>query len=273
MQETAQSTSDTTEGEQTVAKVKKLPVMEIFGPTIQGEGFLAGAQTAFIRFGLCDYKCRMCDSVHAIDPQYVNANAMWMEPKAIYEEVIKHADFGQWVTLSGGNPAIHDLGALASWLQTTGRWVAIETQGTKAPSWIGTLNVITVSPKPPGMGERFEPSKFDNFLDRFRHHRGLSIKVVIFSAQDIEFAAMINEQYAIPYGLADRFFLSLGNPSVPQLVNGELYTGTDRADDHRLALLREYAILAEEICQDSRIRNARFMPQLHVLAWSNQPGR
>lgn len=36
---------------------KKAPVMEIFGPTIQGEGIVTGRKTMFVRTGGCDYSC------------------------------------------------------------------------------------------------------------------------------------------------------------------------------------------------------------------------
>lgn len=39
---------------------KRLPVMEVFGPTIQGEGPLAGTKTMFVRFGGCDFRCVKC---------------------------------------------------------------------------------------------------------------------------------------------------------------------------------------------------------------------
>jgi len=40
-----------------MARVKMYPIIEIFGNTIQGEGALIGQQTAFVRFGGCDYRC------------------------------------------------------------------------------------------------------------------------------------------------------------------------------------------------------------------------
>lgn len=45
---------------------KKMPIMEIFGPTIQGEGMVIGRKTMFVRTGGCDYSCSWCDSVQAI---------------------------------------------------------------------------------------------------------------------------------------------------------------------------------------------------------------
>jgi 7-carboxy-7-deazaguanine synthase len=33
------------------------PVIEVFGPTVQGEGPDAGRPAYFVRFGGCDYRC------------------------------------------------------------------------------------------------------------------------------------------------------------------------------------------------------------------------
>lgn len=40
----------------------KLPVLEIFGPTFQGEGRAIGQKTMFVRTAGCDYHCDWCDS-------------------------------------------------------------------------------------------------------------------------------------------------------------------------------------------------------------------
>lgn len=54
---------------------KTLPVIEIFGPTVQGEGAEAGVPTHFLRLGGCDYRCAWCDTMYAVDPATVRASA------------------------------------------------------------------------------------------------------------------------------------------------------------------------------------------------------
>ena len=56
-------------------RARGYPVIEIFGPTIQGEGSEAGLATHFIRVGGCDYRCSWCDTMYAVDPAAVRANA------------------------------------------------------------------------------------------------------------------------------------------------------------------------------------------------------
>src|SRR5689334_14600025 len=85
-----------------------MKVDEIFGPTIQGEGALAGCVTMFVRLGGCDYRCSWCDTMHAVDPANVDR---WKEMdtdailKALHKLVPTH-NSNLWVTISGGNPAI-----------------------------------------------------------------------------------------------------------------------------------------------------------------------
>jgi 7-carboxy-7-deazaguanine synthase len=250
--------------------LKRLPVMELFGPTIQGEGTLAGTQTMFIRFGLCDYKCTMCDSIHAINPQYVNAHAMRLTIDEILNETSRTSTV-EWFTISGGNPAIHDLTELVLGLKRQGYKVAVETQGTKSPSWLHLVDGLTVSPKSPGMGEAFEAEVFHDFMARFGQHPQLCIKVPVFSAQDLEFAVGIQEIVNTYNKRDDIFYLSLGNPYPPPLPG--LEKQNDTGFDLVQTLIGNYKVMLQEIQQDLRLRNWRFLPQLHVWLWGNEKGR
>lgn len=257
-------------------KEKKLPVMEIFGPTIQGEGAMIGVRTMFIRFGLCDYKCKMCDSMHAVDPIRVKENARWMTAGEIAHELYEKMDGDkfqkncEWVTLSGGNPAIHDLTELIAHIRGFDILIgevkiAIETQGTLFPSWIHMCDVVTVSPKSPGMGEIFEHDKFAKYLVELKHHKGFNVKVVVFAMRDIEFASSINSMMR-QEGLHDSMYLSLGNPNPPGL-------DTELSEDElKLELMKQYSILSEDLLQIPSMTNVKFLPQLHVLAWANKQG-
>ena len=54
-------------GWMTRERVLKLPVLEIFGPTFQGEGRAIGQKTMFVRTAGCDYHCDWCDSAFTWD--------------------------------------------------------------------------------------------------------------------------------------------------------------------------------------------------------------
>lgn len=143
--------------------------------------------------------------------------------------------------------------------------IAVETQGTLRPRWLHMCDVITVSPKSPGMGEEFELDKFMQFVMEFQHHPGFNVKVVVFSMADIEWAAAINN-IMVDWGLGDKMYLSLGNPFPPGMDSGV----TD--DELRIKLMNEYSLLSEDLLQLHHMANVKFLPQLHVLAWSNKQG-
>src|SRR3954470_4684991 len=86
-----------------------LPVVEIFGPTVQGEGPDAGIPAYFVRFGGCDFRCAWCDSMHAVEPAQVREEAEHLTPDEVVARVTELAPGPNVVVLSGGNPALLDL--------------------------------------------------------------------------------------------------------------------------------------------------------------------
>jgi 7-carboxy-7-deazaguanine synthase len=251
----------------------KLPVMEVFGPTIQGEGVMIGTKTMFVRLGGCDYRCRMCDSLFAVIPQVIHAHATWMYPEEIAEEVAqKCGRLAQWVTLSGGNPAIWEEGGeLVRSLQQRGFKVALETQGTLWQDWVALCNQVTISPKGPGMGEKFEPDKFSDFLMRCSGTM-TSIKVVVFSALDLEFAITVDallDYYVFP---REERFLSLGNPWPP--IPARNFQAAEGDEDIPKLLLHSFKdSLEQDFLNDWRLAHWKYLPQLHVLVWGNERAR
>jgi 7-carboxy-7-deazaguanine synthase len=272
---------------------KKIPLVEVFGPTVQGEGTVIGQQTYFLRFGLCDYKCTMCDSMHAVDPQLVKAYAKWLTQDEILNafDVVRKDHTTNWVTYSGGNPCIHDLKYLTATLIGNGWKIAVETQGTFCPDWLFECDVVTVSPKAPGMGEDLELDKLDAFIGKMCIHRGLNLKIVVFDQRDLEVAAMIFERYnRIPYCLKwDQFYLSLGNPFPPGVeipfeelglspgatkpTDWKEFIHEGRPGDMlRTVLLRRYESLLPDVLHHTVLSKVKFLPQWHVLLWGNKQG-
>jgi len=272
---------------------KKVPVVELFGPTIEGEGHLIGTQTMFIRFGLCDFKCKKCDSMHAVDPALVKVLAAWRTCAEIMDDLLAfqartNSTHIKAVTFSGGNPAIHDLTDLVDLLKDNGYKIFVETQGTKHPDWLNTVDHVVVSPKAPGMGETFDPGVFQEFMGALLStYTSLSVKIVVFTNQDLEFAAGVAGLLGdiadpeLGFILADSFYLSLGNPLPPVFAmildpeDGKPSIAQDDRDAKALVgeLLSRYNILSVEIMKDDRLAFAKFLPQLHVLVWGNETGK
>lgn len=265
------------------AKAKKFPVIELFGPVIQGEGSQAGTQTMFVRFGGCDYRCTKCDSLHAVIPGAIQKNATYMDYKEIARKLEEayHATGVKWVTFSGGNPLMHKLDELVDLLIYNGWEINVETQGTLWQDWVNTCSVVTVSPKSWGMGEKFEEAKFRRFFQRTI--RPICIKIVVFSEQDLEFAVGIEQivrEEMLGWNEQTKgrvaFYLSLGNPDPPVLddeFNLHQHPEGGSHTEHILALLSSYRRFSEELLQDPRLKAFKFLPQIHVLAYGNETGR
>lgn len=252
---------------------KKIPLVEMFGPTIQGEGAVIGQQTYFIRFGLCDYKCVMCDSMNAVDPKQVKENAEWLTQEQVFVKFYNglwSKDTTRWLTLSGGNPCIHDLGELVDNLHGFGFRIAVETQGTKCPAWLPNCDLITISPKGPGMGENTDLKVLDGFLQALGdlgQHKA-NFKVVVFDQRDLEFVKLLRERY-VHKGIP--FYLSLGNPWPPGLKS-PLLEPADQAE-YVMTQINNYKILFEDISHDPVLSQMRFLPQWHTLLWGHEKGR
>jgi 7-carboxy-7-deazaguanine synthase len=252
---------------------KKIPLMETFGPTIQGEGLQIGVQTYFMRFGLCDYKCTMCDSMHAVDPKIVKRDAKWLTQEEIFQDFLStgvyKGDTCEWMTFTGGNPCIHDLTELVALLKGARLKINVETQGTYFKPWLAECDCITVSPKGPGMGEITDIRVLDNFLrECWLRTINPTMKVVVFDQRDLDFAVDLYQQFGEQYKFKG-WFLSLGNPNPPGLPN-------QWEADHGSAMkdaIKRYQMLFEDIQQHPILAKMRFLPQWHWFVWGDEKGR
>jgi 7-carboxy-7-deazaguanine synthase len=233
------------------------PVVEIFGPTIQGEGAEAGLATHFVRLGGCDYRCAWCDTMYAVDPATVRATSERLLAEEIVDRVQELEGHPEWVTLSGGNPALHRLDALVDRLQSVGFKVAVETQGSVWRPWVGRVDRLTISPKPPssGMATEAHARQFAGFMSAAAEAFDRSVlKVVCFDEVDVNWAKGVAARWpALPV------FLSAGTP-VPA------------PPDVRTAVGEGYRWLCERVAGDPDLARARVLPQLHVIAWEEATG-
>lgn len=248
----------------------RIPIVETFGPTIQGEGLLAGQLTWFIRVGACDYAnvCATCDSMHAVDPRQYKKSARWLLPGEIGDELVDQMPPKSTVTISGGNPAMWDMSADVWSIQESGHRVVIETQGSKWMDWLAYVDILTIAPKGPGMMSDNKSAEwsFENFATFLRLLHGVAdrscrvvIKLPVFAKGDLDFAERIME-YIKPWGYP--LYLSVGNPAVYAHNISAL----------RNQLLGRYESIIGEVFKRPHLSQVIILPQLHVLVWGNKQG-
>jgi len=242
------------------------PVIELFGPTIQGEGALIGTRTHFVRFGYCDFKCVWCDSLHSVLPKEVRDRATYLDANGIMD-ALSALPPSRWVTLSGGNPAMHKLDGVVSALQDKYK-VAVETQGTLWKPWLGYVDLLTISPKPPsaGMGDTMPQTElFIRAAKNYLPDSDICIKIVIITDEDYAYAKKV---FALPQVVGSKIqcVLQVGNPTPPTLESHQIPL-SKRA---MLLLLEKLAAMA---LNDRDMIDVLVLPQLHVLMWGNEENR
>ena len=159
-----------------------LPVMEDFY-TIQGEGFHQGRAAYFIRLGGCDVGCVWCDVKDSWDADRHPKKSI----EQLKNDVLKTP--AEMVVITGGEPLLHNLGALTAALQQAGLETNIETSGSSPLS--GNWNWICLSPK-----------KFKAPLPEVLPHAN-ELKVIVFNKSDFAWA----EQFAAQVSPACKLYL------------------------------------------------------------------
>lgn len=242
---------------------KKIPVVECFGPTLQGEGALAGTSSHFLRTGGCPRKCVQCDSLHAVLPERFRATASYLEPSDIVT-LLAALPQAEWITFSGGDPLMwKGLGDVIQGLRGYGYKFAVETQGDLWQGWLEDLDHVTVSPKAPGMDPDMpvQFSVLQMYVDRIGHK--MCFKVVIFTEDDLDLVEELLEEFpTIP------MFLSTGTDILAFEAGSVIHS--------QESLKRDILERTDKVITWAQERNifhkVRIFPQLHVLIWGEKQG-
>lgn len=242
-------------------KLTKIPVLEIFGPTIQGEGMVIGQKTMFVRTAGCDYSCSWCDSAFTWDGSGKDLIKQ-MDADEIWKELVSLGGDGfSFVTISGGNPALlKNLSYLVNQLKEKNIQIGLETQGSKWQEWFYDIDELTISPKPPSSGMDTDFAALDAIIDKLKtkessHH--VSLKVVVFDDEDYAYAKKVHLRYPeIP------FFLQVGNDDNKTNDNQQLVN----------QLINKYEWLINKVMEDHEFKNVKVLPQLHTYIWGNKRG-
>ena len=115
-----------------------IPVAEIFGPTIQGEGPDIGLKTMFLRVVGCDFNCSWCDSKFAWK---ISEDTFKYEESELAEALVNKCVDNNClsVILTGGNPCLYNFEDIINTLHKHNIKIGIETQGSILPNWLSLV--------------------------------------------------------------------------------------------------------------------------------------
>jgi 7-carboxy-7-deazaguanine synthase len=178
-----------------------LPVSEMFGPTVQGEGPSCGRRAMFVRLWGCNLNCSWCDTSYTWDTTGQNGPPVTKAEESI-DTPIAHIvarleelrnDRQAIAVVTGGEPMIHRrlLPVLVQELAPHYAWVEVETNGTQMPP--DALRPLAaarrvrfnVSPKLTGSGCNPDRAINDEALKAFATWPGATFKFVVTGLEDL----------------------------------------------------------------------------------------
>ena len=144
--------------------------------SLQGEGRNTGRPTTFIRFASCNLHCPWCDTSRV--------ERMVITGKEIVDKVERIGN--KSVIVTGGEPTIQPgLSDLVRELKDKGIWVALETNGLRAPHHPELFDYISVSPK----------SEYARrYVDEQMLHRADEVRIVAVTDEIVAFCRDMRER-------------------------------------------------------------------------------
>ncbi|GAB0247899.1 7-carboxy-7-deazaguanine synthase QueE [Staphylococcus pseudintermedius] len=239
----------------------KIPFLEVFGPTIQGEGMVIGKKTMFLRTYGCDYSCAWCDTKYTWDGSEKD-NVRRNTAQEVFDLLVEEAGDKSFshVTVSGGNPALigKAMDEFIDICHKNGVKVGLETQGSIWRDWFLKIDDLTISPKPPSSLMKTDFNVLDDIVSKLLTHKvNFSLKIVYFNEKDKEYAKEVFNRFSdnnIPY------YLSVGNESP--------YTDKDITKQ----LLNKLDELWNVVINEPEFNDVQALPQLHSIVWGNKRG-
>ncbi|EGQ3287850.1 7-carboxy-7-deazaguanine synthase QueE [Staphylococcus pseudintermedius] len=239
----------------------KIPFLEVFGPTIQGEGMVIGKKTMFLRTYGCDYSCSWCDTKYTWDGSEKD-NVRRNTAQEVFDLLVEEAGDKSFshVTVSGGNPALigKAMDEFIDICHKNGVKVGLETQGSIWRDWFLKIDDLTISPKPPSSLMKTDFNVLDDIVSKLLTHKvNFSLKIVYFNEKDKEYAKEVFNRFSdnnIPY------YLSVGNESP--------YTDKDITKQ----LLNKLDELWNVVINEPEFNDVQALPQLHSIVWGNKRG-
>jgi len=216
---------------------------------LQGEGFLAGVTSVFVRLAGCPLRCRWCDTKYAWDKESGTEYSIAEIVRAIQQWPCK------FVVITGGEPMIDsDLPQLVQELKAAGKHITIETAGIAfVPDM--PCDLMSISPK------LRNSTPADATLAAVHEDSRLDITVL---------RKLINEySYQLKFVVDCEDDLAEINQTLKEIAN---------ADSEKVMLMPQAAtrdeLLAKSpmVAQMCKRTGFVFCQRLQVLLWNNQKG-
>ena len=225
-----------------------MKISEIFY-SLQGEGFLAGVPSVFVRLTGCPLRCRWCDTKYAWNEDSGHEKSIENIVKEVDDWPCKH------VVITGGEPMMNpQLRQLAQALKKTKKHITIETAGIAYISDV-KCDLMSISPKLSNsipheekLRAIHEDSRLDlAILDELIKHYDYQLKFVIDDQSDqLEIEETLERLENVDYG---KVML------MPQAATREEYI--------------EKSQMVAVLCKRTGFI---FSQRLQVLLWNNQKG-
>ena len=224
-------------------------INEIFY-SLQGEGFLAGVPSVFVRFAGCPLRCLWCDTKYAWDQKAGQDYSIDKIAQTIKQWSCK------FIVITGGEPMINsDLPKLVQQLKTADKHITIETAGI---AYIPDLacDLMSISPKLSNSNPK------DPVLAKIHKDSRLDLAVLgkLIDSYQFQLKFVVDSEVDLPE--IQQTLEKLGNVDTKKVM---LMPQAATRDE----LLAKSPMVAE-MCKQTGFA---FSQRLQILLWNNQKGR
>ncbi|MBA7710804.1 7-carboxy-7-deazaguanine synthase [subsurface metagenome] len=245
-------------------------INEIFY-SLQGEGFLAGLPSMFVRLAGCPLRCRWCDTKYAWDQA---AGAHYSVAKIV--QTVQQAQ-SKFVVITGGEPMTDsDLPQLVQELKAAGKHITIETAGIAfVPDM--PCDLMSVSPKlsnsTPSAEDRSQKTEIRSLAPTpVVGARGTEVKRQKFLRSDMTILRKLidNYKYQLKFVVDSQDDLLEIQQTIKQIGNVDLEKVMLMPQAATRDELLAKSPMVADLCKRSGFT---FSPRLQVLLWDNIRGR
>ncbi|MCZ1075608.1 7-carboxy-7-deazaguanine synthase QueE [Rhodococcus sp. A5(2022)] len=238
-----------------------LRIVEIFGPTLQGEGASVGQAANFLRLAGCNLSCVWCDTAFSWDPAQEDPERLpttmttgeilgRLEPRV--DNPAGPAPAVQRLVITGGEPLLQAraLTSLCEQLREFGWFIEIETSGSVSPGPLTELvDQYNVSPKLKHSGVAERARLRYSVLNEFAAMMSVVFKFVVQQPEDLNEIDELLKTLSWPVHPARVFVMSEGR--TPDMI------------------LKGSRLLVDQVVA----RGWGLTPRWHTLLWNDERGR